>query len=178
MAGVKAVGTSGKLWSAPIDEISIGDNEKIEHTHILVQHDNFSFGPGVWMFIGADFFLSHRVYLATSQSKLYFTYNDGPVFDLNPAHAARDRTDAATPSADLPPGSPRDADGLIRRGLVRANRFEFQQPLADLTQACRLAPQNADCRNQRARLIPRSLTTPRLIWMPWIGWRRRKPICA
>lgn len=150
-AGMTAVGPSGKLWNAPIDEIDLGDNEKIEHTHILVEDGNFAFGPGVWMFIGADFFLSHRVYLATSQSTLYFTYNGGPVFDLDPAHAAQDST-RATATAGLPPGTPADADAdaLVRRALVHANRLEFQQALAELTQACRLAPQNADYRYQRA----------------------------
>jgi predicted aspartyl protease len=34
------------------------------------------------MLIGADFFLSHHVYVASSQRKLYFTYNGGPVFNL------------------------------------------------------------------------------------------------
>ncbi|MGC1522326.1 MAG: aspartyl protease family protein, partial [Steroidobacteraceae bacterium] len=32
------------------------------------------------MLIGADFFLSHRIYVASSQRKLFFTYNGGPVF--------------------------------------------------------------------------------------------------
>lgn len=147
-AGVTPAGTSGKLWSAPIEEIDLGDNEKIEHTHILVADRNFYFGPGVWMYIGADFFLSHRVYLATSQSKLYFTYSGGPVFDLNPAHAAHDRAGAPS-SAGLPAGSAADAEGLLRRGLVQANQLQFRQALADLTQACQLAPENADCRYQR-----------------------------
>jgi predicted aspartyl protease len=32
------------------------------------------------MLIGADFFLAHRVYVARSQGKIYFTYNGGPIF--------------------------------------------------------------------------------------------------
>jgi hypothetical protein len=31
------------------------------------------------MIIGADFFLSHRIYVASSQHKLYFTYNGAGV---------------------------------------------------------------------------------------------------
>jgi len=42
------------------------------------------------MLIGADFFLSHRVYVASSQNRLYFTYNGGPVFDLSPAREPED----------------------------------------------------------------------------------------
>jgi tetratricopeptide (TPR) repeat protein/predicted aspartyl protease len=158
--GVVAVGTSGKMWSAPIAEIQIGDNERVEHTRMLVRDYDVSFGPGMWMFIGADFFLSHRVYLATSQSKLYFTYNGGPVFDLNPAHASITALDhaasqplaptaAAAPNSAAPAGTTADADGLMRRGVADANRLEFQQALAELTQACRLAPRDADYRYQR-----------------------------
>lgn len=165
--GVVALGTSGKLWSAPIDAIQLGDNERIEHTHILVEDSDFSFGPGVWMFIGADFFLAHHVYLATSQSKLYFTYNGGPVFDLNPAHAKQNgaasaisaltpapsqparATASATPAAEAPAGTAADAAGLLRRGVAEASRLQFQQALADLSQACRLSPRAADCRYQR-----------------------------
>ena len=40
------------------------------------------------MLIGADFFLSHRIYVASSQRKLYFTYNGGPVFNLARAREA------------------------------------------------------------------------------------------
>jgi tetratricopeptide (TPR) repeat protein len=40
------------------------------------------------MLIGADFFLSHRIYVANSQHKLYFTYNGGPVFNLSGAKYA------------------------------------------------------------------------------------------
>lgn len=40
------------------------------------------------MLIGADFFLSHRIYVASSQGKLYCTYNGGPVFDLAATRAA------------------------------------------------------------------------------------------
>jgi len=148
-AGLVPVGTSGKLWSAPIDEIAIGDSEKIEHTHILVDDENFRFGFGVWMFIGADFFLSHRVYLSTSQSKLYFTYNGGRVFDLDPADAAqRGGQTADATTAPAHPTSP-DADDLMRRGTAHADRLEFQQAIADLTQACNLAPRNAEYRYQR-----------------------------
>ncbi|HJS89592.1 MAG TPA: aspartyl protease family protein [Steroidobacteraceae bacterium] len=166
--GVKAVDASDGLWSAPIERIQLGDNETIEHTHILVQDSNFAFGPGVWMFIGADFFLSHRVYLATSQSKLYFTYNGGPVFDLDPARAAQNQTraaantapshataqspsstDSAKSAADLTAGTPADAAGFMRRGLAYADRLQFQQAIADLTQACGLAPKDAVYRYER-----------------------------
>jgi predicted aspartyl protease len=36
------------------------------------------------MLLGMDFFLSHRVYVARGQGKIYFSYVGGPVFRLNP----------------------------------------------------------------------------------------------
>jgi len=36
------------------------------------------------MLLGMDFFLSHRVYVARSQGKIYFSYLGGPVFRLKP----------------------------------------------------------------------------------------------
>jgi len=58
--------------------------------------------PEADMLIGADFFLSHRVYVASSQRKLYFTYNGGPVFDLRSAPASM--------TASTPPESGADAN--------------------------------------------------------------------
>ena len=48
------------------------------------------------MLIGADFFLSHRIYVARSQGKIYFTYKGGPIF----RHKA---PEASTPAAAAPP---------------------------------------------------------------------------
>ena len=32
------------------------------------------------LLLGADFLLAHRIYIARSQKKLYFTYRGGPIF--------------------------------------------------------------------------------------------------
>jgi tetratricopeptide (TPR) repeat protein/predicted aspartyl protease len=83
--GVVKAGISGGLgrraadtWVAPFDSFKIGD-EEIQHTKL--RFGDLSF-PDTDMLIGADFFLSHRVFVASSQRKLYFTYNGGPVFNL------------------------------------------------------------------------------------------------
>jgi predicted aspartyl protease len=52
--------------------------------------------PG--MIIGADFLMAHRLYLARSQGKVYFTYKGGPVF--------RRITPNAAPSGEASPGDP------------------------------------------------------------------------
>lgn len=75
-----------KTWIAPFASFKIGD-EEIRNTHLRIGE---STRLQVDMLIGADFFLSHRIYVANSQRKLYFTYNGGPVFDLtiSPARTA------------------------------------------------------------------------------------------
>ncbi len=82
-----------KTWIAPFASFRIGD-EEVRNTHLRI-------GAGtmldVDMLIGADFFLSHRIYVANSQHKLYFTYNGGAVFNLTAGPAVADNS--PTPNA-------------------------------------------------------------------------------
>ena len=98
--GVVAGGLQGGLrhgtyntWIAPFASFRIGDEE--------FQDARLRFGDlhvaDVDMLIGADFFLSHRIYVASSQGKLYFTYNGGPVFDLT-VPTAGDSVRGTTPA--------------------------------------------------------------------------------
>jgi hypothetical protein len=65
-------------WIARFTSFKVGDEEIL---HAQLRFGDISL-PATDMLIGADFFLSHRIYVASSQRKLYFTYNGGPVFDL------------------------------------------------------------------------------------------------
>ncbi len=137
-----------KTWIAPFLSFRIGD-EEVRHTHLR-------FGAGtmlnVDMLIGADFFLSHRVYVANSQHKLYFTYNGGPVFNLTAGPAMVDNsppanapapngaTAQAPTQANASADQPTDASGFARRGTAFAARRDFEHAIADLTRACELAP--------------------------------------
>jgi predicted aspartyl protease len=66
-------------WIAPVADFKVGD-EQISRTRLRL--GDFP-TLDVDMLIGADFFLSHRVYVANSQHRLYFTYNGGRVFNLD-----------------------------------------------------------------------------------------------
>ncbi len=124
------------------------------------------------MMLGADFFLSHRVYVATSQHKLYFTYSGGPVFNLSQSPGAeapgvtagvprQGSGDASPPAgeaqaADKDAGNvsagttgPADAADLSRRGMAFAGRGDFAHALADLTQAHDLEPADPEYSYQR-----------------------------
>ena len=87
--------TPVKTWIAPIASVKLGD-EEIRKTRIRIGHIEIG---DFEMLIGADFFQSHRVYVANSQHKLYFTYNGGPVFDLK---AAPGKPAAAEPAPQAP----------------------------------------------------------------------------
>jgi tetratricopeptide (TPR) repeat protein len=134
------------------------------------------------MLIGDDFFLSHRIYVANGQRKLYFTYNGGSVFVLTPdlppsgppppapnASAANLGTgpNGAPPGAAVPAigantqtpsaapvsaDEPTDAAGFMRRGTAFAARRDFVHALPDLTRACELAPAEAEYFYERGRV--------------------------
>lgn len=142
--GPHTVGT----WIAPFASFRIGD-EEVRSTRLRIGESGMRDAD---MLIGADFFLSHHIYVANSQRKLYFTYNGGPVFNLtSPAPAAGNgpATESPAPSdgrAEQPSGAP----GFSRRGAAFAARRDFEHAIADLTRACQLAPTEASYFYQRA----------------------------
>ncbi len=112
------------------------------------------------MLIGADFFLSHRVYVSNAQKRIFFTYNGGPVFDLSvrkaEAMAAADAKTMTAPGTGDAAGGPATAQEFSLRGNARAARSDFKGALADLTRAVDLAPDNAEYRYQRALVLVRT----------------------
>jgi len=137
-----------KTYIAPFDSFKFEGGEEIRHTHLRIADINMDVAD---MLLGADFFLSHRVFVAHSQNKLYFTYNGGPVFNLTVAQRA-----TANAPADTPDTKPADSDGkngsdggldaaaLVRRATGFAGRRDFDHALADLTRASELEPNNSE----------------------------------
>ena len=106
------------------------------------------------MLVGADFFLSHHVLISNSQSRLYFTYNGGPVFNLSrdpEADGGRTAVASAGPSAEPGPALASAAD-YSRRGAAREARRDLPGALADLDQAVARAPDDPDYLVQRGAL--------------------------
>jgi tetratricopeptide (TPR) repeat protein len=167
-AGVKFLGMGAgvgpelvKMWTAPVETFQLG-GERVEHAHVLIAdlgHASNEFD----MLLGDDFFLSHRIYVAYSQRKLYFTYNGGPLFNLNlpqvasgaakPPEAAGATAQAtATTGGEPASDTPTDADGFRRQGMAYASMLEFDRALADLTRACELAPHDAEAHYDRGMI--------------------------
>ncbi len=114
----------------PFASFGIG-NEEIRNTRLRVAKVDMSED----MLLGADFFLSHRVFVATSQRRIYFTYNGGPVFRLDAA-----RTTAAATSGGE---TPADAAAFARRGAASAARRDYPSAIADFSRAAELEPTDA-----------------------------------
>ena len=125
-------------WIAPISSFKIGD-EEIRTTKIRIGDTDLM---DTDMLVGADFFLSHHVYVANSQNRLYFTYNGGPVFNLTAKSLAQDGLNGtpkeSTISTDGP--EPKDASAFSRRGAALMSRRELERAIADFDKACAMAP--------------------------------------
>jgi len=160
-----------KSYIAPFTSFKFADGEEIKNARLRLADIDIGIAD---MLVGADFFLSHRIFIANSQGKLYFTYNGGPVFDLRPTSkpAASDQApDASAQTADAksqepnakpqepnsnpPLGIPEDAAALARRGTASAGRGDDEHALADLTRAVELSPNNPDYLYERGQVLLR-----------------------
>ncbi|HWY97056.1 MAG TPA: aspartyl protease family protein [Steroidobacteraceae bacterium] len=161
--GVVASGyTSGigrgvtKEYIAPFASFKIGDGEEIKNTKLRIADigvDNAD------MLVGADFFVSHRIFVANREHKLFLSYNGGPVFNLSQNRAvasqnsAEDQSNARAGEAkqadDSDASAPRAAE-LARRGSALAARRDFGPALADLSTAIQLSPNEPEYYYQRA----------------------------
>lgn len=150
-AGVKEAGYSSgigrgsaKSYIVPVASFKIGDDEEIKNTHLRVAGIRLGDAD---MLIGADFFLSHRIFVSNSQHKLYLTYNGGRVFNL------------AEPDVPAMPQKPEaaadvaaDAAEYARLAAALASRHEFERAVADLSKAIELDPNGSDYLFDRAKI--------------------------
>jgi tetratricopeptide (TPR) repeat protein/predicted aspartyl protease len=127
-----------KTYIGPFASFKIG-GEEIRNTRLRFGETGVEKAD---MLLGVDFFLSHRIYVARSQNKLYFTYNGGPVFNLATSQAPK-------PEAGKEGDEPADAAAYSRRGTALTARRDFEHAIADLTRACELEPTNAEYFYQR-----------------------------
>jgi tetratricopeptide (TPR) repeat protein len=124
------------------------------------------------MLLGADFLRAHRVLVAHSQGKMYFTYAGGPVFrrpeltstaadrspeasqsGANSAAALNSRGNAFMAKGDLDHAmveydaalqiDPQYAPAIANRGGVKVAKGDFAQGIADATRAIELNPKLA-----------------------------------
>ncbi|WP_420141341.1 aspartyl protease family protein [Sphingomonas sp.] len=147
---VPAGGSSGfgrrriRTWAAPFQTLRIGGEEVRRIRLNIGDFDDATFD----MLIGVDFFLSHRIYVAPAQRRVFFTYEGGPVFGAGRS-AAAGGTAKAIPLED----EPADAEGYAQRGRMRAARGDLTGGLDDLGRAIAAAPDVAAYRLDRASML-------------------------
>jgi tetratricopeptide (TPR) repeat protein len=132
-------------WIAPFDSFKIGE-EEIRNVKLRI--DDVDLPGAADMLLGADFFLSHRIYVAYGANKVLFTYRGGPVFTPG--------GDSAVESVDAPGETladtrePVDAQGYARRSAVYVARRDIPRALADINRAIEMTPNVADYHYLRA----------------------------
>jgi tetratricopeptide (TPR) repeat protein len=149
-----------KTYIATASSFKIGDDEEIKNARLRIADVDLDAD----MLLGSDFFVSHHVFVANSQHKLYVTYNGGPVFNLSkssppsPAPAADSPKDQAASDHESTEAAEQhaDSDALARRGEAFASRRDFEHALADLSKAVELRPNEPEYLYQRALIYRQS----------------------
>jgi tetratricopeptide (TPR) repeat protein/predicted aspartyl protease len=130
-----------KTYVAPFSSFKVGDSEEIRNARLRISDIDLDNAD---MLIGADFFLSHRLYVANSQRKIYLTYNGGAVFNLGKRPVEITSAEAKKDQEELT-----DAAALASRGEGFADRRDYEHAIADLTRACELDPTEPEYAFQR-----------------------------
>jgi tetratricopeptide (TPR) repeat protein len=139
-----------ETWIARFDLLDLG-GEQIRHAQLRVGDLELPYGAD--MLLGADFFLSHRLYVSQSRRMVYFTFNGGHVFDLSVEHNSVAATEAGQAE------NPTDAAGYRRRAAASAARGNLASALADLDAAVKLAPADVENYYKRGMLRLRAQQT-------------------
>ncbi|WP_340265837.1 aspartyl protease family protein [Sphingobium mellinum] len=146
-----------KGWIVPVASVAVGD-EEILRTKLEVIDASIGGGPVPDMLLGADFMMAHHIYVARGQRRIYFTYSGGKAFLTGPSPD----DEAGSHPVALPVGKvlveavngvqdPKTAEEFARRGNARLALAKTEAALADLSEAIRLAPQNASFYGDRSR---------------------------
>jgi tetratricopeptide (TPR) repeat protein len=163
--GVSEAGYSAGIGSAMVKSyigsftsFKIGDNEEIKNTKLRFADTGLLDGD---MLLGADFFISHRIFVANKEHKLFLSYNGGPVFNLragalgptttasppsNTVAAVGDAApspDSSSPAADVAAPAP-NAGELAREGAALAARRDYDAAVANLSKAIASDPDKSE----------------------------------
>jgi tetratricopeptide (TPR) repeat protein/predicted aspartyl protease len=144
-----------KSYIAPFSSFKFEDGEEIKNARLRVADVNLETAD---MLIGGDFFLSHRIFVANNQNKMYFTYNGGAVFDLRKMDAAQAATAATADAKPAEEGRPEAEEGenaaaLARRASASIGRHDYDAALTDLSRAVELEPNNSEYFHERGRVL-------------------------
>lgn len=135
-----------RTWTVKVDTFSVG-SETIQHSQMQVLDGNI--GDNTDMLLGVDFLLAHRMFIANSKKKAYFTYNGGRVFSFATGMGDDGKADGAE-SGNGSTATPRSASDYALSGQAHLSRGEPLAAIADLDEAIRMAPDQASYYTARA----------------------------
>jgi predicted aspartyl protease/tetratricopeptide (TPR) repeat protein len=139
-----------RSWIVTLKSFDVG-GEGILNTPIRVIDDKGDADRTYDMLVGADFFLSHHLFVSRAGRRLFLTYNGGPIFSLTTdgevaARPTRVQGDWGVASSAVPT----DAAGFARRASAKAARADWKAAIADYGEAIQREPGNAAFWRERA----------------------------
>jgi tetratricopeptide (TPR) repeat protein/predicted aspartyl protease len=133
-----------KTLTVHIDSFSVG-TETIKNSQMQVLDGNFG-DSGTDMLLAVDFILAHHMFIASSERKVYFTYNGGRVFTFADTPTAEDKSADNAKDDAL-----KTAPEYAMRGEAHLSRGEAEAALSDMDAAIGMAPGQAAYYVSRAR---------------------------
>ncbi|WP_338057591.1 aspartyl protease family protein [Sphingomonas beigongshangi] len=131
-------------WIGHFKLLKIGDEEL--HNVRLRMAD---LGPlDTDMLLGADYFVSHRIYVSNAQHRMYFTYTGGRLFSTGTRVDAT--TNIAVQGGATEGAEPADAEGYSRRGAMAQTQRDLPGAIEAYSHAMALAPKDPRFPLQRA----------------------------
>jgi predicted aspartyl protease/Tfp pilus assembly protein PilF len=135
-------GGISESWLYRFDLLTLG-GEQIKNAQLRIADLRMT----VDLILGADFFLSHHIYFARDQHRLYFTYNGGPVFRIGDSPDAQ----AAATTRQVDREAATDPNELGRLASAELARGEYSRAIADFSRAIALGGKDPDLFLQRGR---------------------------
>nr|WP_315382913.1 retroviral-like aspartic protease family protein [uncultured Sphingomonas sp.] len=130
-------------WIAPFKLLKIG-NEELHNVRLRITDLG---DQDTEMLLGADYFISHRLYVSNVQHRIYFTYTGGRLFD---ATARIDTASGFTTQGAPDAAEKLDAEGYARRGAMFQAQRNLPAAVEAYSQAVTLAPKEPRYLRQRA----------------------------
>ncbi|OAN57314.1 retroviral-like aspartic protease family protein [Sphingomonas sp. TDK1] len=147
--GVEAAGWSTGLgrrvkqgWIGSFKLLRVG-NEELHNVRLRIADLGDS---DTDMLLGADYLISHRLYVSNAQHRIYFTYTGGKLFEQSAQMAANSVIPVHAADAE----GPLDAEGYARRGAMFQTQRDLPKAIEAFSQAISLAPRQAKFLRQRS----------------------------
>lgn len=129
-------------WIGTFKLLKIG-NEELHNVRLQIADLG---ALDVDMLLGADYLVSHRLFVSNALHRVFFTYTGGKLFQ----QGARVAANSAIQAQAVDTTAPLDAEGYARRGAMFQTQHDLPHAIEAFTQAIALAPRDPRFPRQRA----------------------------